>query len=226
VSKSDSLWYPRYVGDYKRKTSHLSMTEHGAYAMLMDHYYSTSKPLPTSVSVLKRICSAFEEVEVAAMNTVLAEFFTTSDGEYHHDRADEEILKRSEISKKRRNAVNSRKDRCDTKEGTFVGTSTSTVTIEEESPLLDSPRRGTRIPADWFPSADGVRFAEGLDVPQSEVSRFRDHWLSATKNAVKKDWQAAWRNWCRNHVEFRSNRASPRTTPIIDQHGIERARLK
>lgn len=135
--KSDSLWYPRYVGDYKRKTSHLSMTEHGAYAMLMDHYYSTGKPLPTNVNVLKRVCSAFEDNEVAAMNAVLGEFFFLADAEYHHERADEELLKRSKLSEKRRDAVNSRRDRNGTSvrtiEPTIVPTSTSTSYSESVS---------------------------------------------------------------------------------------------
>lgn len=130
-AKSTSLWYPRYVGDYKRKTSHLSMTEHGAYAMLMDHYYSTGNALPTSVPVLRRICSAFEDHEVDALKSVLLKFFVLSGDSYHHERADEELAKRSGISKKRRDAVNSRPDRIGTNVGTNEDTSTTTSILEE-----------------------------------------------------------------------------------------------
>ncbi|AUD03456.1 DUF1376 domain-containing protein [Spirosoma pollinicola] len=40
--KSDRHWYPRYPGDYARKTAHLSLTEDGAYTKLMDWYYTVA----------------------------------------------------------------------------------------------------------------------------------------------------------------------------------------
>lgn len=141
--KSSSIWYPRYIGDYKRKTSHLSMAEHGAYAMLMDHYYSTGKALPTSVPRLKRICSAFEDHEVDAMNTILIEFFILQTDEYHHERADEELVKRKDISAKRKAAVEARYEKGRALEGTnvppLVPTTTVTPTsIEEEQDIVPS----------------------------------------------------------------------------------------
>lgn len=102
---SDSIWWPRYVGDYQRKTAHLSLIEHGAYSLLLDHYYSTAKPLPANASVLHRVCRAFAPDEQAAVQAVLAQFFTLERDGYHNKKADKELLKRGEISKKRQNAA-------------------------------------------------------------------------------------------------------------------------
>jgi hypothetical protein len=44
---------------------------------------------------------------------------------------------------------------------------------------------------------DGARLARELD-------QFRDHWTAKSgRDAVKRDWQAAWRTWVRNAVEFK-----------------------
>jgi len=64
-------------------------------------------------------------------------------------------------------------------------------------------RKGTRLPADWQPSeltgdtGDAVKIWPPGSLDR-ELARFRDWAASATgKNAVKSDWQAAWRNWIR-----------------------------
>ena len=48
-------WYKRYIGDYQRDTGHLSLVEHGAYTLMLDTYYATSRPLPKEQSVLFRL---------------------------------------------------------------------------------------------------------------------------------------------------------------------------
>jgi hypothetical protein len=63
--------------------------------------------------------------------------------------------------------------------------------------------RGTRIPDDWMPNVLEAK-AEGLtDIDiEREAARFRDYWKSrAGSAAVKLDWSATWRNWCRNTAE-------------------------
>lgn len=126
--KNSTLWYPEYPGDYARKTSHLSMAQHGAYLLLRQHYYSTGRPLPTNVASLYRICSALEDAEKADVKAVLAEFFTLEEDGYHNRRCDEELAKRSDITEKRRAAVNSRRDRASTSVLTNVTTTTTTTT--------------------------------------------------------------------------------------------------
>jgi uncharacterized protein YdaU (DUF1376 family) len=90
-------WYARYPGDYMRDTSHLSLSEHGAYNRLLDHYYSTGRSLPASKDAVYRICGAFGETERAAVDSILSQFFTLTEDGYHNPRSDRELAKRREL---------------------------------------------------------------------------------------------------------------------------------
>jgi hypothetical protein len=66
-----------------------------------------------------------------------------------------------------------------------------------------SAERGTRLPADWHPAAaDTLRAcSEGLD-PEEEAGAFRDFWIAEDgPKAIKRDWNAAFRTWCRHSAE-------------------------
>lgn len=85
------IYYKHYIGDYQTKTGHLSLAQDGAYRRLMDHYYSTEKPLPSSADSLYRICGALEKKEREAVDFVCKAFFTENAGQLHHQRIDEEV---------------------------------------------------------------------------------------------------------------------------------------
>lgn len=85
-------WYPKYTGDYLRKTKHLSLVHHGAYGLMLDWYYANRKPLPNDVSEIYRICGAVTPVEQQATDRVLKDFFKLREDGYHNDRADQEII--------------------------------------------------------------------------------------------------------------------------------------
>lgn len=98
-------WYPRYYGDYGRDTAHLTLTEHGAYAVLLDHYYATRRQLPENPDYAYRVCRAFAEHEREAVDSVLEQFFAVNgDGTRHNKRADEELEKEAAIVEQRRKA--------------------------------------------------------------------------------------------------------------------------
>jgi hypothetical protein len=62
--------------------------------------------------------------------------------------------------------------------------------------------RGQRLPENWTPGTKGWEYAtkQGLN-PKPVWEKFRDHWRAkAGADARKVDWQAAWRNWCRNEA--------------------------
>lgn len=90
-------WTAFYWSDYTAKTKHLTILEHGAYWLLMAHYYTTGRPLLADASRLLRICNASTKEEVAAVDFVLKEFFTLDGGLYRHSRCDEEISKAAQI---------------------------------------------------------------------------------------------------------------------------------
>ena len=92
-------YFRMYPGDYRRDTSHLTLAEHGAYALLLCQYYATGKPLPADQQSLCRICSAQTPEEVAAVRTVADAFFAPNgDGLRHNKRADRELSDLAELS--------------------------------------------------------------------------------------------------------------------------------
>jgi uncharacterized protein YdaU (DUF1376 family) len=88
-------WFAFYPGDYLRDTAHLSLLEQGAYTLLLLHIYATGSPLPRRKTAIYRICRATTDVEIAAVDSVLAEFFELRRNGYHNARADRELAKRA-----------------------------------------------------------------------------------------------------------------------------------
>src|SRR5688572_3950051 len=95
---SSKPWYPWYPTDFAAKTSALSLTERGAYCMLLDEYYAHGKGLANEPERLYRICKAFSKVEQKAVDHVIAAYFKVhDDGLLHNKRADKEIAKQAEF---------------------------------------------------------------------------------------------------------------------------------
>jgi uncharacterized protein YdaU (DUF1376 family) len=93
-------WFAHYPGDYARDTSHLTLVQHGAYRVLLDHYYSTGAAIPSEPPCLWRICRAYSSEERDAVDFVAGKFFTVgSDGLLHNQRADREIARRAKHHK-------------------------------------------------------------------------------------------------------------------------------
>ena len=90
------IFYKHFLGDYGRDTGHLTIMEHGAYRLLLDHYYSTERALPPDLPTLCHIARAKSKVEREAVDRVAGEFFPIGeDGQRHNRRADQEIAKRA-----------------------------------------------------------------------------------------------------------------------------------
>ena len=85
------IYYRRYVGDYLKKTARLSMLEHGAYSLLLDYYYVEELPIPIGIEEVCRMVRAIRPEERAAVEKVLATYFSLGPDGYHNPRADEEI---------------------------------------------------------------------------------------------------------------------------------------
>lgn len=85
-------FFKLYIGDYQRDTAHLSITEHGAYMLMLQHYYATERPLPTG-KALHRMLRAQDRAERDAIDAVAARFWTATEDGLVNGRADEEITK-------------------------------------------------------------------------------------------------------------------------------------
>lgn len=90
-------YYKRHIGDYAAATRHLSILEHGVYCLLLDMYYTTEGPLPASSKEVCRKLGARSKDEVAAVESVLRDFFTPGDDGWRQGRCDAEIAEFKEF---------------------------------------------------------------------------------------------------------------------------------
>jgi hypothetical protein len=77
---------------------------------------------------------------------------------------------------------------------------------------------------DWKPSPEDEAYAsKGLTAEAIgvEAEKFRNHWISAAgPNSVKRDWSAAWRNWCLNSRPWNPGHAAPGSVePVTGANG-------
>lgn len=98
-------WYAHSIDSYERHTAHLTMLQHGAYRLMMDHYYKLAAPLPAKLDQLHRVCRAVADEERAAVSAVLAEYFVLEDDGWHNERADAELARMADLSEKRRDSA-------------------------------------------------------------------------------------------------------------------------
>jgi hypothetical protein len=86
-----------------------------------------------------------------------------------------------------------------------------------ELPLGDAPdpkpkraKERQAIPPNWIPSDRNVADAQAIGLTMKDIDhetpRFRDYHLG--KGSLQADWDATWRRWCRNAVEFARRRVA------------------
>lgn len=68
-------YYKHFLGDYARATGHLSMLEHGAYRLMLDHFYGAGRPLPANRKALYRLLRAETAADQRAVDTIAVEFW-------------------------------------------------------------------------------------------------------------------------------------------------------
>ncbi len=75
----------------------------------------------------------------------------------------------------------------------------------ESPPTARPQKRSARIPDDWETNQALLDFAAGLGLDGITLAdEFRDYWRAENgAKAEKRDWDAAFRTWCRNEVKRR-----------------------
>ena len=187
---------------------------------MLDAYYLREGPLPfdpREIARLIRLRNNMDEIE-----SVLSEFFVLTDSGWVHTRCDAEIVRMKDKQAKAKasaaasvNARLAKVQRTLNERSTDVELPTPTPTptpVVIDAPQRAANKRGTRLPQDWLlPKAWGEWALSEFktwtpDVVRVEADKFRDFWHGkAGRDATKADWQATWRNWCRN--------AKPNVTP-------------
>lgn len=85
--------------------------------------------------------------------------------------------------------------------------------------------KGTRLPEDWTPTTelvDRLRREHRVD-PLQALRRFRNHWLNASRNAVKPRWDLAFENWVeRDAADGKLAIVDAEDAPLIRAPGREK----
>ena len=183
-------YYRRFPGDYARDTGHLSLAEHGAYALLLDAYYSTERPLPVSNQKLHRICHANNAKERSIVDSVIAEFWTLTDEGFINARGEKELTgQRDRI----RAAQNNGK-----KGGRPPKTQTKPTGLDNQNPDLTQPQSYP----DPTPDDLSLRSRSLMDDPPPKKEKtgvyspaFETAWKAYPKRAGGNPKVKAWKAW-------------------------------
>lgn len=175
-------WMPVYWGDYARDTGDLGAALHGAYLMLIKHYWCTGAPLADDDASLWRIATCDSIGHWRKLRPTLSRFFQIGDGLWRHKRVDAELEKATEFL--RRQSQNGRKGgRPKKPDETQTESQTKPTGIPKPNPkITTSPSPSPYDDVLRPPSLDGP--AEPRD-PKLELAR---EIVAAYGRAVQEVW--------------------------------------
>ena len=158
-------WMPLYVGDYLGDTGHLTTAQHGAYLLLMMHYWRKGE-LPDDDRQLSKI-TKLPQKTWCEYRATLQDFFHEG---WRHKRIDAELERMLRVSEKR--AIAGQKG--------GVGSALSRMRLENASLGKSLPIRAiaSRTPSEAEAGDDHSH-------PHSDQS------LSSPANGIEKDSKAA-----------------------------------
>jgi len=210
-------WYRRYGADFIAGTLTLSLEEKGAYSIILDLIYDRGGPIPDEPRYIAGVCGcSLRKWSAIRARLIDAGKIAVRDGRITNQRAEKEIeiatksacklaesgskggLKRAENAAVARE--NNDIEQAELKHRAhkpYPDIDTSLRSVEKRAQA-----RGSRLPIDWRPSeADWQSAREaGLTSKQAEAEalNFADYWHAKPgKDALKLDWPATWRSWCR-----------------------------
>jgi uncharacterized protein YdaU (DUF1376 family) len=220
-------WYKRHIGDYGKKTAHLSLLEHGVYGALLDWSYATEQCLPPEKDSIYHICGAASAKEKRAVDKVVNEFFIPTTEGRKNKRTFEECEEYRRIGKIKRKAVRVRWDNISNTDVLQNGSEPDT----SQEPRTDNPEP-TTIPqeaesqkpeanaAPEIPSVEEVKTwaqMSGVDPDYAVMQHGRTTkagmWLIAGRLA---DWKGRWLGfWLKDREGFmRKKNSGPPGAPL------------
>lgn len=191
---------PLYIGDYLADTGHLTAAEHGAYLLLLMHYWRTGKPLPSDDEVLARIAKMPGEEWEDAKITVRGFFIATVTDAVtvlKHKRAEEELnaarLKyesRKAASDKANAAKNAAKEQTSNRDGNRNEHRDGNRGMTEPQPQPHSSNEESSLRSD-SPAKAGVRRKMPEDWPaQADQEKAIAYWRKAGREDLVENLQA------------------------------------
>jgi uncharacterized protein YdaU (DUF1376 family) len=209
-------FYKHYIGDFQRSTSHLSLTERGAYLALIHYYYATERPLPNDHAVLCRIAGAMTRRERDAVKSVMSLFSSVESG-LMQDRIEVEIQKAGDISSTNRAIALAREENRRAKKAheTCTNRVTGVDRIDHgKSTNQNQNQNQNQIPLPpaaiiartWWPSTNTLRdldMVHGYSVEwtQQQVPSFVAYWVD--RNEPRPSWDALFIQHCETRSKIK-----------------------
>ncbi len=97
-----------HIGDFAKKTSHLTHEERGMYLALLMKIYDSESPLPSDIKQVCRLICVRNADEVQTVSGLLEEFFILTDAGWINRRVSEEIERYKSKSEKARKSAETR----------------------------------------------------------------------------------------------------------------------
>ena len=152
-------YYSHHIGDFNNATRHLTRIERSIYRDLMDLYYDREAPVPTDVERVCKLILATAPDEIAAVQSVLDEFFVLQDDGWHNSRCDDEIAayrakheqasRAGKASAERRKQAKTEENASDVQR-TLNGGSTDVQPTNNQEPVTKNQKpRGDIYPTDF-----------------------------------------------------------------------------
>ena len=200
------IWMPLYIADYLSDTAHLTTLQHGAYMLLIMHYWVKGS-LPENEDAIRRI-TRMDNRQWAANRDDLSYLFSTG---WRHKRIDAELGKAIEKSKvnsanagKRHESRNAPAERTHTQSQSQLESQ-----LEERKnpapsgavPRKKKTRTAINPEASISQSQKDHALERGIHISRIDTifEKFKNY--HSSKGNLMANWDAAWRTWVGNEVE-------------------------
>lgn len=213
-------YLPLFVGDFLASTATWTGPERGLYLQLLAFQWA-SGPLPCDHDRLALVLH-YDPKEFKKLWPVMAGKFKNGDGALTNPKLEVVRGKSAEIhaariarataaSNARWNAPSNAQalHTASVEHDSSNAPAIPSNLIQSRSNLDQSPREdmsrakrstGHRLPGDFELTPERRKFAEAEKInPEREFQKFSDYWAAISGAKGRKlDWDATWRNWCRN----------------------------
>lgn len=187
---------PLNIPEYIAKTGHLTTVQHGAYLLLIMHYW-THGGLPDDEKIIQQITRLTNRQWFNNLN-ILRSYFLDH---WRHKRLDEDLAQAIEISDKRSaSAMQMHSKRTQFASVLHNGHELHSLSSSKERKERKS---GIPLPEDWKPSEGDIATGNSLGHSNGAILNMAEEmrlWARANSNravARKADWSATFRGWMR-----------------------------
>lgn len=236
-------WMKLYTSDWLAGTRQLTPAETGIYITLICMMYEKGEPLRSDRTKLARLCNC----PPGAFGTIIESLVEDGklvivDGGLWNKRVEIEISNRVQRTKSATHATNAKhsvqagkseqKQRLRENHAPFAHCESGATRAgvrsqkpdareEKQKPSVSS-KRGARLPEGWKPSERNLADASGMGMSSEAISteadKFRDYWIAKPgAGGVKLDWDATWRNWCRNAASRQTGKRPPASAQSLKE---------